>query len=622
MSFQDEDLTDDDLRFLNDWERLGKSDTADAEYKPEGEFEDASEGQGHADVEVTSEDGTEKSEQAEFDPDADGNEDGNGEEGERIDESKMDLSDTESSDDGMDGGDGEQDSDEPTGEGEDHGDEPDFDGEDDLTDEDELDEPELSDSDLESEPDHLEGGDTPDDYEPPENEQELEYDDTSEDKVEEDDGEGERANSDEARESDEPIGGSDSEDEAEDVPETDAEDNHQLDLEAEDARNEGNPEPKADAENESDELDAQQELEDHLKDSKPDDEQKGNSEKPEAESDEESSGSDGKDEPESSQEAEQPTEDGQEPQERPEGNFEGLPNADHKCENHCEDNATEDNEDKPECEHCAERIERERELWGAIATDRHDNEILPGDKLRVCLPMPFTTGGAVLTANVPNMQVDPVRVAESTAGEQNPDVCWLSGSAISSFTGWHMIENGPIWTFKKGKKLRFVEKIGEPARGRTGSNDLDGDQLDLEEEIEKFKDEMDQELGGGEDEPEESEPEAEIDEGIDPEDEEDEPDDPEDLDEHRKRKSKEDLTATQRKRFDNLIERIEKKIRQTFGGTLEYIHVEDIQDHGSYVQAAVKVISRGMVFGFGFTARRFDDDLDAADLEGTDDEAA
>ena len=105
--------------------------------------------------------------------------------------------------------------------------------------------------------------------------------------------------------------------------------------------------------------------------------------------------------------------------------------------------------------------------------------------------MPFTVLNAVLTANVPNQQVDPERVAQSTAGEIDAEVCWLSGRAVSQFTGWHMSEDGAIWTFKKDKKIRFVEKIGEPDFQRHGSNDMDGDQLDTEDMIEKFKDELD-----------------------------------------------------------------------------------------------------------------------------------
>ena len=91
----------------------------------------------------------------------------------------------------------------------------------------------------------------------------------------------------------------------------------------------------------------------------------------------------------------------------------------------------------------------------------------------------------------------------------------------------------------------------------------------------------------------------------------------------RHRAHKDELTTAQRKRFENLIHRIEKKIRDTFGGTLEYINVEEIEelDDGKHVAAKIKVISRGVTFGFGITARRFDDDLDAADLEGTDEAA-
>jgi hypothetical protein len=595
MSMQnDDELTEGDLDFLKTWENSGKSKTADAEYQPEQEFDAGEEApEGQADIEVTSEDGDEKSEQAEFDPDAEGDDDGEGEYGERIDESKMDISDLETGD----------------AEGEHADSEAEADGEH------EDDEPELSDSDLEDIPDHLEGGDQPEDYEPPENEQELEYDDESESKVEEDDGEGERGNSDEARESDEPIGGSDDED---DLSESDE---PEPDLEGETI-------PEADAESESDELDAQEELEQHIENETPkgdgdipDDGESGQSD--EAQDDDHDQNSEQQGE---SQEHDESQDTPESEQERPEGNFEGLPEADPKCHNHCEDNAQEPDQDKPECEHCAERIERERELWGVIAQDRNDEDILPGDKLRVVLPMPFTTGGAVLTANVPNLQVDPTRVAESTAGEQNADVCWLSGAAISSFTGWHMLDNGPIWTFKQGKKLRFVEKIGEPMRQLTGSNDLDGDQLDLEEEIDKFKDQLDEGIPEEEQDEQPEDEEAEDEEAeedndeLEDNEEEDEEDDEDELEEHRQR-SRDDLTATQKKRFDNLVERIEKKIRGTFGGTLEYIHVEEVEDHGSYVQASVKVISRGMVFGFGFTARRVNDELDADDLEGSDEAA-
>jgi hypothetical protein len=192
--------------------------------------------------------------------------------------------------------------------------------------------------------------------------------------------------------------------------------------------------------------------------------------------------------------------------------------------------------------------------------------------------------------------------------------------------GWHLIDNGPIWTFKKGKKIRFVEKISEPEFQGHGSNDMDGSQLDTEDMIEKLKEQMEKELGNteepeleddGESETEEEEDDAEEDasddemddsetEGSEGEgedqldsgdsdggDDDDETGESEKEEQHR---GSSNLTSAQRLRFESLTARIIEKVKATFGNTLEDIFVTSIIDEGLYVVVGVTITSRGSIF--------------------------
>lgn len=410
--FEDDELTEADLKFLEQWEKLGKSETSDGEYTPD--VEGGAQGEGGTTGESVS-----------IDSDA-GGEPG---ESDFVDESKMDLSDMGSKSE-SDNSQPRATDDNPESDSNDQGDEDDYD---------------------ESDWEDVDYDDTEFlDLEPDEADDEI-SEDSEGDELETDDGEGERGNSDEARESDEPI-------------------SHSKEIEN-DAESESGEKPEADAESESDSMDAQQELEAHLEE---------NQQKPE------------------------------ENLEIPEGAFDHIPDPGEICTNHCEDNPVGDHDG--ECPHCVARIKAERELWGPIARDMHDKDILPGDRLRVSLPISFMIQGAILAANVPNQVVDPIRVAESTGGKVDPMLCWLSGS-ISQFTGWHMKESGnPIWTFERGKKIGFVEKIGVPhEHGEHGSNAEEGDQLDIEDIIEDLLEEHSNQ------EPEEENGEPPIEEESEPE---------------------------------------------------------------------------------------------------------
>lgn len=530
--FFGDDLTEDDLAFLENWEKLGKSDTADAEYQPDV-------GPGDIQAEAVDDgegidEGGELGDQTDEDSDNGGGDSG---ESDQVDASKMDISDVETEE--RDPGSGKGGEDDHLEAGDD--DSEIEDGESDL----EYD-------DLNEDRGEEEGDDT--DYiDDPSFESDTDFDDTQ---IEEDDGEGERGNSDEARESDNPI-------------------EHHEDT------------PSAEADEESDSMDAQQELEDHLK----------NSETPDQADDEAEGGIDDVQEDSNSGVPEDS-----------ENIYEGMPDAGEACTNHCEDNPTEDEHDG-ECPHCKGRIKRERELWGAIAKDMHGNDILPGDKLRVQLPISFMVQGSILTANVPNQAVDPIRLAETTKGVVDPTICWLSGRAISQFTGWHMKDaNNPIWTFEKGKKIGFVEKIGEPmGAGEHGSNATEGDQLDIEDVLEELKNKKIPDI---EDEGEET-PEDEMDDTS--------PEEGDDSDARSK-----NLPKHQKARFENLTERIQRKIIETFGNTCEIESITEVKDRGDSIDRVMKITSRGMTFFIDFEMRRYDPEQDGEiDAESeSEDEAA
>jgi hypothetical protein len=483
MNFMDDDgLTDADFEFLKNWEEMGKSNTADDEYKPEGEYE------GHGDPITPGE--------------------GEGDSGKFIQAEQDQEVQAEV-------GDGEPN--EATEDAPSMG----------LDNENEF--PDAERSELSA----------------PEQE-------------EVDDGEGERGNSDEQRESDEPL---------EITPEEDDQMSEGLDVPAEE-------------ENFTNDM---------KENSEGDQEQKSGKSAPDDQ----------------------------------EGAYDGIPSPGEACTNHCEDNDTEDHDG--ECPHCTSRIEKERELWGAIATDMNGLDIYPGDRLLVELPMTFAVENTILSANVPNQAVDPIRVAEATDGHVDTTICWLSGR-ISKFTGWHMKDAGnSIWTFTLGKQLKFVSLIpGQIGHDEHGSNSEEGDQLDIDDmlrDIEKSgqeKSEKEAEEAYDEDETDDTqEPEAEENEGESEEQKEDETDE-----DFEKRTT---IPKHQKARFENLIERITKKLEGTFGGTLEGIHIGEIEDRGSFIRMIVQIVSRGMIFDMEITMSKFDAERDGWILpepEANDEEEA
>jgi hypothetical protein len=310
--------------------------------------------------------------------------------------------------------------------------------------------------------------------------------------------------------------------------------------------------------------------------------------------------SDGNQMPESeAQEMQQePQEGGSEPDSEAEGEgiesetdfrYDDLPDAPQGCKNHCED--TEEEETGDECPHCRERIKREREQWGTIATDMHGHDVLPGDKLRVVVPISFMQQGVVLTANVPNAALD--RIAISTAGVEHGDLCWLSGKAISQFTGFHMKDDGPIWTFKVGKHITFAEKIGEIRPSDSDPNseiDLGQDEeMDIEDQIQDFLDQI---------------PETGDDEDQKREDEDQEDDEHERDDKEQRHREPDKLTKTQLNRIENIAERIHKKAEATFGNTIEEKIQGDLKTDGKIAARDLKIISRGLEFHITITALR------------------
>jgi hypothetical protein len=569
MSFFDDDLSPEDMKFLQDWENMGKSETADSEYQPEGEFEG---GQGDAtellggELDSEGEHGGEKA--GELDEESDNG----GIESESADSISIDG--TSEQQDHLESG--ESDSEIQDGESE-----LEFD---DLSEDVEGSEPEddpFFDVPYEDDPDYGEGIQE----ENPEVPEDSDYEDAQ---IEEDDGVGERGNSDEARESDEPI------DTESEIPEHDSEaDEIDENIEATDL--EENPEakltPKADAEHEAPEdFDAQAELDAHLNENQ--------DAEPEQKADK----------------ADEIPEGAKAPQEGQENAFEGVPAPGEACTNHCEDNENFEDHDG-ECPHCKSRITKERELWGVIGTDMNGNDIYPGDKLLVSIPITFATVDTLLTANVPNQAVDPIRVAEATDDHVDTTICWLSGR-ISQFTGWHMQEAGnSIWTFPVGKRIGFVQKVGEIAgHDSHGSNADEGDQLDIDDMLrdieQKGQDKSEKEAEESYDD-DENEPEDKTDsEGDNPDSDEAEGEADGDGDENRKHQNRR-VPKHQRARFLNLEHRITKKIEQTFGSTLDSIEVKEVSDEGDdYVHGVVKVISRGMTFFFDFNMRRYDEEQD------------
>ncbi len=139
--------------------------------------------------------------------------------------------------------------------------------------------------------------------------------------------------------------------------------------------------------------------------------------------------------------------------------YDDLPAGEARCDDHCEDTEQEDS-DGEICQHCMERLRREREEWGVIAYDRNGEYIFPGAKLAVVITNPLIQVGTFVSANVPNRELG--RYAETTGGEADLDLLWLSGHGISQFTGYHLSgDRGAIRPFKKGDKLSIVERVAD-----------------------------------------------------------------------------------------------------------------------------------------------------------------
>lgn len=69
------------------------------------------------------------------------------------------------------------------------------------------------------------------------------------------------------------------------------------------------------------------------------------------------------------------------------------------------------------------------------------------------------------------------------------------------------------------------------------------------------------------------------------------------------------MSTTQQNRFDNIVARVTKKIEQTFGNTLEEMHVgakTDSEFSGEEVSQTIEIQSRGMHFNITFAAGRSD----------------
>lgn len=286
--------------------------------------------------------------------------------------------------------------------------------------------------------------------------------------------------------------------------------------------------------------------------------------------------------------------------------WENMPDKPDLCADHCEDNPTD--EEAPECPYCSERIEREREQWGVVATDMHGNDLSPGDKVLVRVPNAFMQVDAILSVNVPNEEFD--RVVQSTAGEAFPNLLWLSGPQISQFTGFHLMNDGPVWTFAQGSQIEYVEKIGQPEKR---------DEQDVEQEIQDFLDQIPE---TPEPEEKESENEAEADVEAEPETEteeaedkdEEDKDDQEQLDEiladeehhEEDHRDSEALTKTQLDRFENIATRVHKKAEITFGQTLESAkHGEThITENKHHAAKTLKIVSRGVEYNILISASR------------------
>jgi hypothetical protein len=390
------------------------------------------------------------------------------------------------------------------------------------------------------------------------------------------------------------------------------------DLEYDDLESQEAPSADADKDFQGD---AQQELEDHLENS----------------------------EQESEQEPDQPQ------------TSDHLPDKKPQCHDHCED--TEPDEGDEVCERCQQRIEEERQQWGAIAKDMNGVDILPGDKLIVRVPFSFMHVGAVLTANVPNLEIN--RVAERTNGERDESKLWLSGKQISQFTGWHMVDDGPIWVFDQGAELHFLERMGTPPRDGAGQRDIEQEVEEFRQEMEEYEKQAEQPQPDPEPEPEQKEPEepkrmrvgdmevgdlfavdapgefdiswritkkfahmvsheihwrsdgGEIDKpgtssndfmaykvGHVDDEEKDEPKPPE----PKETPSDEKLTKAQHNRFDNLNERITRKIQETFGSTAEKVEIVEAKHTESMATAMVQITSRGAVYSCVMSVKREKED--------------
>ena len=67
------------------------------------------------------------------------------------------------------------------------------------------------------------------------------------------------------------------------------------------------------------------------------------------------------------------------------------------------------------------------------------------------------------------------------------------------------------------------------------------------------------------------------------------------------------MTVTQEKRFDNLMERIEKKVEGTFGQTAEDIFVmtkQEGQFQGEEISQSIQITSRGVTYWITLSAAK------------------
>jgi hypothetical protein len=139
---------------------------------------------------------------------------------------------------------------------------------------------------------------------------------------------------------------------------------------------------------------------------------------------------------------------------------------------------------------------------------------------------------------------------------------------------------------QKGEDLPSEDEIGDMFQ------DFLKDWNEQKEQGEKPEDEA-----PPEDEPEDSEPPE--DEMQDAPEEDDDEDDDEDEEKGEFKRVATDMTVTQEKRFDNIVERMEKKVKQTFGQTAEDVYTMeklDGQFQGEEVSQTIQVSSRGVTY--------------------------